>query len=107
MSFSEMLSALCKVARDTVVPDIKTGSSSATGVTAPVRPTCRVMDFSLVLALSARYFHASAHLGTRIKRTIVKFDDGAVCVIWEISPDFFQFANAFKRPMRALGKLGP
>ena len=63
MSFSDMLSALCKVARDTVVPDIKTGSSSATGVTAPVRPTCSVMDLSFVWALSARYFHATAHLG--------------------------------------------
>jgi hypothetical protein len=32
-------SALCMLARETVVPASKTGSNTATGVTAPVRPT--------------------------------------------------------------------
>ena len=46
-------SSLCRVARLTVVPSKKTGSNSATGVTAPVRPTCRVMSFKRVSALWA------------------------------------------------------
>ena len=43
-----MKSALCSVARLTVVPPMKTGVSSATGVSLPVRPTCTVMAFTCV-----------------------------------------------------------
>ncbi len=39
MSFRATSLALCSVAIDTVVPAMKTGSSTANGVTAPVRPT--------------------------------------------------------------------
>jgi len=38
-----------------VLPARKTGSNSATGVSAPVRPTWMVMALSLVSACSAAY----------------------------------------------------
>ena len=63
MSFSAMFPALCRVARETVLPEINTGSSSATGVAAPVRPTCTVIALRRVRARSARYFHATAQRG--------------------------------------------
>ena len=44
-----MKSALCSVARLTVVPPMKTGASSATGVSLPVRPTCTVMALTCVM----------------------------------------------------------
>ena len=43
-------SALCRLARETVVPAISTGSSSATGVTRPVLPTWYDTPFSRVWA---------------------------------------------------------
>ena len=45
-----MKSALWSVARLTVVPPMKTGASSATGVSLPVRPTCTVMALTCVTA---------------------------------------------------------
>ena len=44
MSLRRISSSLCSVARETVEPCTKTGSSSATGVSTPVRPTCTVMS---------------------------------------------------------------
>ncbi len=46
-------SALCRVARATMTPPTLTGSRSATGVSAPVRPTWMMMAFSRVRACSA------------------------------------------------------
>ena len=43
-------SALCKLARLTVVPAISTGSKSATGVIVPLLPTCTRMSFTRVAA---------------------------------------------------------
>src|SRR6266498_893605 len=48
-----MSSALCSVARFTFVPARTTGSTSATGVSAPLLPTCIVMSRTRV---SARFF---------------------------------------------------
>ena len=53
MSFLAISASLCRVALDTVVPATSTGSSSATGVSAPVRPTWMVMDLRIVVACSA------------------------------------------------------
>ena len=49
-------SSLCKVARLTTTPPTVIGSSSATGVNAPVRPTWIVMARRTVSACSAREF---------------------------------------------------
>ena len=62
-SSSAMRSALCRVARLTLVPARATGSNSATGVTAPVRPTCTTSFSSLLGASSAGYFRAMAQRG--------------------------------------------
>ena len=45
MSLRRISSSLWSVAREIVEPCTKTGSSSATGVSTPVRPTCTVMAF--------------------------------------------------------------
>ena len=50
MSLRRISSSLCSVAREIVEPCTKTGSSSATGVSTPVRPTCTVMALSTVSA---------------------------------------------------------
>ena len=50
MSLRSISSALCRLARLTVVPASSTGSSSATGVIAPVLPTWTRMAFSRVVA---------------------------------------------------------
>ena len=57
------MSALWSDARDTLDPASSTGSSTATGVSAPVRPTCTTMSRSLVFARSAANLKASAHFG--------------------------------------------
>ena len=44
MSLRWMSSSLCSVARSTVTPPTKTGSSTANGVRTPVRPTLTSMD---------------------------------------------------------------
>ena len=63
MSFRRSSSSLCKVARLIVLPARNTGSNSATGVSAPVRPTWIVMAFSRVSACSAAYLKAMAQRG--------------------------------------------
>ena len=54
MSLRWISSSLWRVARETVVPDTKTGSSSATGVSTPVRPTWMVMWRRMVSICSGR-----------------------------------------------------
>ena len=56
MSLRRISSSLCSVARAMVLPRRKTGSSSATGVSVPVRPTCTVMSCSTRLRLLRREF---------------------------------------------------
>ena len=65
MSFRRISSSLCRVARLILLPRSNTGSSSATGVSAPVRPTWIVMSRRRVSACSAMYFHAFAYFGKR------------------------------------------
>ena len=48
-------SSLCSVARETVTPLTTTGFRCATGVSAPVRPTCTSMPSTLVVACRAGY----------------------------------------------------
>ncbi len=48
-------SALCRVAMPTVDPATSTGSSTANGVTRPVRPTFTAMSLSSVVASSGGY----------------------------------------------------
>ena len=59
-------SKLCSVALPTVAPPSSTGGSSvATGVSAPVRPTCTSTPASVVTAVSAGNLCATAHRGAR------------------------------------------
>ena len=48
-------SMLCKVDRLTVTPPTCTGSSIATGVSVPMRPTCTTMSFTTVCSCRAGY----------------------------------------------------
>ena len=58
-------SSLCKVALVTFTPPTNTLLSLATGVMAPVRPTCTVISSTTVVASSAGYLCAIAHRGAR------------------------------------------
>ena len=61
---------LCSVARATVEPATTTGSSSATGVSTPVRPTCTVMSRSSVVFSSGGNLKAMAQRGARAVKPI-------------------------------------
>ena len=63
MSLRRSSSSLCRVDRLTVVPDRRTGSSTATGVRAPVRPTWTMMSRSFVVAWRAGNLKATAPRG--------------------------------------------
>jgi hypothetical protein len=65
MSFRAISSSLCSVAFCTSTPPTFTGSSRATGVSAPVRPTWMRMSCNTVIACSAGNFHAIAQRGAR------------------------------------------
>ena len=56
-------SSLCNVARETVTPPTVTGFKCATGVRAPVRPTCTSMFSNTVAACLAGYLKAMAQRG--------------------------------------------
>ncbi len=56
-------SSLCSVALVTVAPPTNTGLSRATGVSAPVRPTCTSMSSTSVVASSAGNLCATANRG--------------------------------------------
>ncbi len=58
-------SSLCSVALVTVTPPTNTGASRATGVSAPVRPTCTSMPSTSVAISSAGNLCASANRGAR------------------------------------------
>ena len=58
-------SSLCKVALVTLTPPTNTLLSLATGVMAPVRPTCTVISSTTVVASSAGYLCAIAQRGAR------------------------------------------
>ena len=68
MSLRAISSALCRVAFSTTTPPTVTGVRRATGVTAPVRPTCRSMAMSTVRACSAGNFRAMAQRGVRVTK---------------------------------------
>jgi hypothetical protein len=57
---------LCRVAKVTVDPATRTGSSTAYGVTRPVRPTLTRTSTSLVLTSSGGYLNAIAQRGARL-----------------------------------------
>ena len=58
-------SSLCSVAFDTTTPPTVTGSSRATGVSAPVRPTWMSIALTMVAAFSAGNLCAIAQRGVR------------------------------------------
>ncbi len=64
-SFLRISSSLCSVALRTVVPPTNTGSSLATGVSLPVRPTCTSMSRTTVSCSCAGYLCATAQRGSR------------------------------------------
>ena len=59
---------LCNVALLTVVPPTNTGSSLATGVSLPVRPSCTSMPRSVVICSCAGYLCATAQRGSRLTK---------------------------------------
>ena len=61
--FRWMSPQLFSVARRTVAPASSTGSTSATGVTLPVRPTCQLTESSVEVASSASNLYATAQRG--------------------------------------------
>eukprot|EP00982_Pelagococcus_subviridis_P012029 31138-Pelagococcus_subviridis.AAC.2 len=68
-------SKLCNVARVTVAPPRATGGSNvATGVSAPVRPTCTSTARNVVTAVSAANLCAVAHLGARLSAPRMRCD---------------------------------
>ncbi len=87
MSLRAMSSALCSVAIETVEPARNTGSSTANGVTAPVRPTFTSIFRSSVVFCSAGNLKAIAQRGNLLvvprraaQRERVDLDDDAVGV---------------------------
>jgi hypothetical protein len=59
-------SKLCSVAEVTITPPTCTGSSTATGVITPVRPTCTSIRSSVVVRVSAGNLYATPHRGARL-----------------------------------------
>ena len=59
-----MSSSLCRVARSTVTPPTKTGSSTANGVSTPVRPTLTSMLCSRVVTVVGANLKAIAQRGS-------------------------------------------
>ena len=66
MSLRLMSSSLCSVAIDTVTPPTTTGSSTANGLSAPVRPTLTPMSRSVVRAVVGANLKAIAQRGSRL-----------------------------------------
>ena len=75
-SLRRISSSLCSVALVTVAPPTNTGASRATGVSAPVRPTCTSMSSKVVVASSAGNLCAMAQRGAR--------DTKPSCCCWAI-----------------------
>ena len=65
MSFASMSWKLWRVAVDTVTPPISTGSSTAYGLSAPVRPTLMRISLSFVTRTSGANLRAIAQRGSR------------------------------------------
>ena len=65
MSLRLMSSSLCSVASETVTPPTTTGSSTAYGLSAPVRPTLMPIPISLVRAVVGGNLNAIAQRGSR------------------------------------------
>ena len=61
-------SSLCSVTLVTVVPPTNTGARRATGVIAPVRPTCTSMARSCVAISSGGNLCATAQRGSRVRK---------------------------------------
>ena len=62
-SFLLISSSLCNVAFETTTPPTFTGSIFATGVIAPVLPTCIIISLITEMAFSDENLYAVAHLG--------------------------------------------
>jgi hypothetical protein len=62
------LGLVVQVALVTVTPPTKTGARRATGVIAPVRPTCTSMASTVVSISSAGYLCATAQRGSRVTK---------------------------------------
>ena len=101
MSLRSISSSLCNVARATRLPLTITGSSAATGVSTPVRPTwmrmsCKLrfdpFGFVLVSDRPARRFGGQTETLSRCAKRI-DFHDRAVRLIGEIVPHLIELAN--------------
>ena len=66
MSLAAISAALWSVALETVTPPISTGSSTAYGLSAPVRPTLIRISSSFVTCTSGANLRATAQRGSRL-----------------------------------------
>ena len=106
------LVALCSVARDTVVPASTTGSSSATGVSTPVRPDLHRDRLEAGLGPLGREFvgdgparRLRGAAGLALLRQRVEFDHRAVGGIGEPVPQLVEFLH--RRPCLVDAVRGP
>src|SRR3989304_3055366 len=65
MALRPISSALCRGALATTTPPTLTGSSRATGVSAPVLPTCTSISSTLVISSRGGYLQAIGQRGAR------------------------------------------
>ena len=100
-----MSSSLCSVARLIVEPARRTGSSSATGVRTPVRPTWTVMladrRFRLLRLVLVGHGPARALGGGAqyvVQVSFLDLDDGPVDLEREVMPQALQFVECGEDP---------
>ena len=110
ISLRSISSSLCKVARATRLPPTVTGSSAATGVNVPVRPTwikniqqARFDPFRFVFESDrpARRFRGESENLPLRKR--IHFHHRAIRLVGEIVPDPIELVN---RPQDFLDRIG-
>ena len=107
MSLRRMSSSLCSVARSTVTPPTKTGSSTANGVSTPVLPTLTSMLCSRVVTVVGANLKAIAQRGSwatlpsaRWSGERVDLDHGAVDVVVELAAALLPARGTPRRPAR-------
>ena len=72
ISLRTISSSLCRVALDTTTPPTLTGTRRATGVNAPVRPTCISISCRMVVAFSAGiYVQCPARNATKLPQPVL------------------------------------
>ena len=103
-SLRRMSSSLCRVARSTVTPPTSTGSSSAQGLSTPVRPTLMwiLTQPGLRGGGSELVGHGPARVAAhgaqgRLQPAVVELDHHAVDVVVELVPPLLPLAGSRRR----------